>query len=90
MSPTGNFEQRTRDPFAQQPAMAPLGVHVALVEAGRVVLGVSRDVEWTPQHGFVPAGVQAFPFDLHAAGRRWTPTMTATVMTLTSRDDVRH
>jgi uncharacterized protein (TIGR00369 family) len=143
------YAQRTRDSFARQPAMATLGVSVAEVAPGRVVLAMAHRPELTQQHGFLHAGMIAAALDsacgyaaytlmpagagvltiefkinllapargplLHFEGavtkagrtisvvdgrafqfepgrdeRKLVATMTATVMTVTGRDDVRH
>jgi len=144
-----NFEQRTRDSFAQQPAMATLGVSIDSVRAGRVVLAMPHRADLTQQHGFLHAGMVAAALDsacgyaaftlmpvgagvltiefkinllapargplLHLEGqvtkagrtisvvdghafqfepgspeRKLVATMTATIMTVTGRDEVRH
>jgi uncharacterized protein (TIGR00369 family) len=58
-----DFEQRTRDSFAQQPAMATLGVGIESVAAGRVVLTMAHRVDLTQQHGFLHAGMVAAALD---------------------------
>ena len=144
-----HFEQRMRDSFALQPAMATLGVSIGSVAAGRVVLLMAHRVNLTQQHGFLHAGMvataldsacgyaaftlmpagagvltiefkinllapargpllqfegqvtkagrtisvvdgQAFEFEPGSAQRKRVATMTATIMTVTGRDDVRH
>lgn len=144
-----NFEQRTRDSFAQQPAMATLGVTIDSVRAGRVVLLMPHRADLTQQHGFLHAGMvaaaldsacgyaaftlmpagagvltiefkinllapargpllhlegqvtkagrtisvvdgHAFQFEPGSTERKLVATMTATIMTVTGRDDVRH
>ena len=145
-----NFEQRTRNSFARQPAMATLGVSLEAVEAGRVVVAMAHRADLTQQHGFLHAGIvataldsacgyaaftlmpadagvltiefkinllapargpllrfegqvkkagrtisvvdaQAFEFEPGGAEqRKLVATMTATIMTVTGRDDVRH
>jgi uncharacterized protein (TIGR00369 family) len=144
-----DYAQRTRDSFALQPAMATLGVSVAEVAPGRVVLAMPHRPELTQQHGFVHAGMLAAALDSacgyaaytlmeaeagvltiefkinllapargpllrfeaevtkagrtisvvdgrafqHESGRderKLVATMTATIMTVTGRDDVRH
>jgi len=143
------FEQRTRDSFARQPAMATLGVTLEQIDPGRVVVALAHRAALTQQHGFLHAGIVATALDSacgyaaftlmpanagvltieykinllapargpllrvearvkkagrtisvvdgeafeHAAGsdeRRLVATMTATIMTITGRDDVRH
>ena len=147
--PEPDFEQRTRDSFARQPAMATLGVTIEAVEAGRVVLAMAHRADLTQQHGFVHAGMvataldsacgyaaftlmpagagvltieykinllapargpllqfegkitkagrtisvvdgRAFQFEPGGVERKLVATMTATIMTVTGRDDVRH
>jgi len=144
-----NFEQRTRDSFAQQPAMATLGVTIDSVRAGRVVLLMPHRADLTQQHGFLHAGMvaaaldsacgyaaftlmpagagvltiefkinllapargpllhlegqvtkagrtisvvdgHAFQFEPGSTERKLVATMTATIMTVTGRDEVRH
>jgi uncharacterized protein (TIGR00369 family) len=144
-----DFERRTRDSFARQPAMATLGVTLEEVGPGRVVVAMAHRAELTQQHGFLHAGMVATALDSacgyaaftlmpanagvltiefkinllapargpllrvegqvtkagrtisvvdgqafeHAAGsgeRKLVATMTATIMTITGRDDVRH
>jgi uncharacterized protein (TIGR00369 family) len=147
--PESDFEQRTLDSFARQPAMATLGVTVESIAAGHVVLAMAHRADLTQQHGFLHAGVVAAALDsacgyaaftlmpvgagvltiefkinllapargplMHFEGRvtkagrtisvvdgqayqsaprggerKLVATMTATVMTVTGRDDVRH
>jgi uncharacterized protein (TIGR00369 family) len=144
-----NFEQRTVDSFARQPAMVTLGITLDAVASGRVALAMAHRADLTQQHGFLHAGVlataldsacgyaaftlmpagagvltiefkinllapargpllrfeaqvtksgrtisvvdgQAFQFEPGAAERKLVATMTATVMTVVGRDDVRH
>ena len=61
--PDPEFEQRTRDSFAQQPAMATLGVGIESVAAGRVVLRMAHRADLTQQHGFLHAGMVATALD---------------------------
>jgi uncharacterized protein (TIGR00369 family) len=148
-APEPGFEQRTRESFARQPAMATLGVTIDAVAAGRVVLSMPHRAELTQQHGFVHAGMvataldsacgyaaftlmpagagvltieykinllapargpllqfegvvtkggrtisvvdgRAFEFEAGNHERKLVATMTATIMTVTGRDDVRH
>ena len=58
-----DYAQRTSDSFARQPAMATLGVSVAEVAPGRVVLAMPHRAELTQQHGFVHAGMLAAALD---------------------------
>ena len=144
-----NFEQRTRDSFARQPAMATLGVTIESIEAGRVVVALAHRAGLTQQHGFMHAGIvataldsacgyaaftlmpadagvltiefkvnllapargpqlrfegqvtkagrtisvvegQAFQSTVGSNERKLVATMTATIMNITGRDDVRH
>jgi uncharacterized protein (TIGR00369 family) len=62
-APEPGFEQRTRESFARQPAMATLGVTIDAVAAGRVVLSMPHRAELTQQHGFVHAGMVATALD---------------------------
>lgn len=143
------YERRTRDSFARQPAMATIGIAIGEVGPGRVVLAMPHRADLTQQHGFQHAGIVATGLDSacgYAAftlmpadagvltiefkvnllapargpqltfegtvtksgrtisvvdGRAWesagdgkerklVATMTATVMTITGRADVRH
>ena len=52
-----NFEQRVRASFAQQAAMATLGVALERVAPGEVELGLAFRPDLTQQHGFLHAGV---------------------------------
>jgi uncharacterized protein (TIGR00369 family) len=149
MVPEPNFEQRTRESFAKQPAMSTMGVEIESVEEGRVVLAMVHRADLTQQHGFLHAGVvataldsacgyaaytmmpsgagvltiefkvnllapargpslrfegrvvksgrtisvvdgTAFQFDQDRNARKLVATMTATVMTVLGREDVRH
>ena len=58
-----NFEQRTRESFARQPAMATLGVSIDSVQAGKVVLAMAHRADLTQQHGFLHAGMVATALD---------------------------
>jgi uncharacterized protein (TIGR00369 family) len=143
------FEQRTRDSFARQPAMATLGVRIEQVQPGRVALEMPHRDDLTQQHGFLHAGVvaaaldsacgyaaytlmpagagvltveykinllapargpwlrfegevtkagrtisvvdgRAWQFALGSDERKLVATMTATIMTVTGRDGIRH
>jgi uncharacterized protein (TIGR00369 family) len=52
-----DFEQRVRDSFARQQFLTLLGVELARVEPGRVVLELVPRAEHGQQHGYVHAGV---------------------------------
>ncbi|MDP3083985.1 MAG: PaaI family thioesterase [Rubrivivax sp.] len=58
-----DFEARVRDSFARQPAMATLGVAMAEVTPGRVVLAMTHRADLTQQHGFLHAGIVATALD---------------------------
>ena len=144
-----DYERRTRDSFARQPAMATIGIEIGEIGPGRVVLAMAHRADLTQQHGFQHAGIVATGLDSacgYAAftlmpadagvltiefkvnllapargpqltfegtvtkpgrtisvvdgrawesaadgeGRKLVATMTATVMTITGRADVRH
>lgn len=51
------FEQRVRDSFARQTAMATLGIRLESVEPGVVEMTMPFDLALTQQHGFIHAGV---------------------------------
>jgi acyl-coenzyme A thioesterase PaaI-like protein len=51
-----DFEQRVRDSFARQQFLTLLGVELARVEPGRVVLELVPRAEHGQQHGYVHAG----------------------------------
>lgn len=52
-----DWRQRCLASFAKQAIMQTLGVEVASVEPGEVILTFDRDDRLTQQHGFVHAGV---------------------------------
>lgn len=58
-----HYAQRVRLSFERQAAMATMGIRLAGVEAGRVVLEMSHRPELTQQHGFLHAGVIATALD---------------------------
>ena len=58
-----HYAERTRASFARQPAMATLGITLAEVEAGRVVLAMAHRGDLTQQHGFMHAGTIATALD---------------------------
>jgi uncharacterized protein (TIGR00369 family) len=58
-----DFEARTRDSFARQPAMATIGAWLAEVAPGRVVVALTHRPELCQQHGFVHAGMVATALD---------------------------
>lgn len=53
------FEQRTRESFARQGAMAHLGAVLGRVEPGRVEITMAFRQELSQQHGFFHAGMIA-------------------------------
>jgi uncharacterized protein (TIGR00369 family) len=144
-----HYAERTRESFARQPAMATLGVSLADIAPGRVVLEMPHRADLTQQHGFLHAGIVAtaldsacgyaaftlmpagagvltiefkinllapargplmrfegqvtkagrtisvvdgcaYQFEAGSSERKLVATMTATIMTVTGRDDVRH
>jgi uncharacterized protein (TIGR00369 family) len=52
-----SFEQRTRESFARQGAMAYLGAVLQRVEPGRVEISLPFRPELSQQHGFFHAGI---------------------------------
>lgn len=58
-----NFQQRVKDSFARQQAMATLGIQLQSVEAGRVVLAMPYQDTLTQQHGFLHAGIISTALD---------------------------
>jgi uncharacterized protein (TIGR00369 family) len=58
-----DYERRTRASFARQPAMATIGIAIAEVAPGRVVLSMPYRAELTQQHGFQHAGIVATGLD---------------------------
>jgi uncharacterized protein (TIGR00369 family) len=57
------FEQRVRDSFARQPAMATLGAALQTVQPGKVTITMAHRAELTQQHGFIHAGMLAAALD---------------------------
>ena len=51
------YEQRTRDSFARQNAMQPLGATLESVAPGRVTITMAHRDSLTQQHGFIHAGI---------------------------------
>ena len=51
------FEQRVRDSFARQTAMATLGIRLEAVAPGAVEMSMPFDPALTQQHRFIHAGV---------------------------------
>ncbi len=91
-----DFAQRVHESFALQGAMHTLGASLEAIAPGRVVIVMAHRPELTQQHGFVHAGMVATGLD-SACGfaafgdeTKLIATMTATMMTVVGRDDVRH
>ena len=57
------YERRTRDSFARQPAMQTIGIAIGEVGPGRVVLAMAHRADLTQQHGFQHAGIVATGLD---------------------------
>ncbi len=55
--------ERVRLSFERQAAMATMGIRLASVEAGRVVLELTHRPDLTQQHGFLHAGMVATALD---------------------------
>ena len=58
-----DYERRTRDSFARQPAMATIGIAIDEIAPGRVVLSMPHRPQLTQQHGFQHAGIVATGLD---------------------------
>ena len=58
-----DYEQRCRESFARQPAMATIGIEIVEVCAGTVVLTMPHRADLTQQHGFQHAGIVATGLD---------------------------
>ena len=58
-----DYERRTRDSFARQPAMATIGIEIGEIGPGRVVLAMAHRADLTQQHGFQHAGIVATGLD---------------------------
>ena len=58
-----NFENRVRDSFAQQKAMATLGITIERLVAGEIELGMPYTEAYTQQHGFMHAGIMTAALD---------------------------
>lgn len=57
------YEMRARDSFKRQKVMHTLGIAVAALEPGRVVLEMAHDAALTQQHGFLHAGIVSTALD---------------------------
>jgi len=64
-----NYEQRVRDSFARQAAMALIGASMTRVEPGRCEIELPVREELTQQHRFVHGGVVRMIADSAAATR---------------------
>jgi uncharacterized protein (TIGR00369 family) len=53
------FEQRVRDSFARQTAMATIGAEIAHLAPGEVDLRMPYSADLAQQHGFIHAGIVA-------------------------------
>ena len=51
------FAQRVRESFAQQSAMASLGIAITRIEPGEIELAMDYAPAYTQQHGFIHAGI---------------------------------
>ena len=58
-----DYERRVRDSFARQAAMQTLGIAMASVSPGEVVLELPFRADLTQQHGFLHAGVVTSAMD---------------------------
>ena len=58
-----DYEQRTRDSFARQPAMTTIGIELGEVGPGTVSLSRPYRADLTQQHGFQHAGIVATGLD---------------------------
>jgi uncharacterized protein (TIGR00369 family) len=62
-APDPGYEERTRESYARQPAMATLGARLAVVGPGRVVITLAHQDTLTQQHGFMHAGMLSAALD---------------------------
>ena len=62
-APDPQFEQRVRESFARQAAMATIGARLCSVEAGRVVIELPFAPHITQQHGFIHGGIMSAALD---------------------------
>ena len=58
-----DFRARVAASFARQAAMGSLGITIAGVEAGTIVLAMPYSAVYTQQHGFIHAGIIATALD---------------------------
>jgi len=52
-----SFAQRVKESFAQQSAMASLGIAITRIEPGEIELAMDYAPAYTQQHGFIHAGI---------------------------------
>lgn len=57
------FDQRVRGSFAKQQVMRTMGITLAELAPGQVVLEMAYDARFSQQHGFVHAGVLTTALD---------------------------
>ncbi|CEJ10538.1 hypothetical protein BN1110_00814 [bacterium YEK0313] len=58
-----HFDARVRASFDRQAAMASLGIEIAELGAGTIVLRMGHAPAYTQQHGFIHAGIIATALD---------------------------
>ena len=58
-----DYKARVESSFARQRVMETLGVHIAELQPGRIVLEMPYAAEFTQQHGFLHAGIVATALD---------------------------
>ena len=58
-----DFDARVRASFARQTAMTSLGIEIAELGAGAIVLRMGYAPAYTQQHGFIHAGIIATALD---------------------------
>jgi uncharacterized protein (TIGR00369 family) len=61
--PDPDYRARVEASFARQRVMETLGVRIAGLEPGRIVLEMPYAAEYTQQHGFLHAGIVATGLD---------------------------
>ena len=63
VQPDPDYEQRVRDSFARQQAMATIGAELTSVTPGIVEIELPYAAELTQQHGFLHAGIISTALD---------------------------
>lgn len=58
-----DYEQRVRDSFSRQRAMATIGAQLTSVTPGTIELEMPYSIELTQQHGFLHAGIISTALD---------------------------